>query len=55
MLSKHWQIELQNVPYHIEGLAEAGNLALKERSELRRVTIDIANLISSLDSDRLQF
>lgn len=40
---------------HIEGLIEAGKLALEERSQLRRVTIDIANLINSLDSDRLQF
>jgi chromosome segregation ATPase len=43
---------IAELTHDIEGLTEAGNLALEERSELRRATIGIANLISSLDSDR---
>ena len=43
---------IAELTHDIDGLKEAGNLALEERAELRRATIGIANLISSLDSDR---
>ncbi|BDA72581.1 hypothetical protein CAL7716_067470 [Calothrix sp. PCC 7716] len=42
---------IAELTHDIGGLAESGNLALEERAELRRATIGIANLLSSLDSD----
>lgn len=36
----------------VEALTEAGREAQEERAELRRATLGIANLLSSLDEDR---
>jgi chromosome segregation ATPase len=43
---------LAEVTFDIESLLEAQRQAESERAELRRATIGIANLLSSLDSDR---
>ncbi len=43
---------IAEVTHDVEGLIEVGHLAQEERAELRRATLGIANLLSSLDSDR---
>ncbi|GAA6621222.1 hypothetical protein [Scytonema sp. NUACC26] len=45
-----WIAELT---HNIEGLTTVENQAQEERVELRRATIGIANLLRSLDSDRM--
>ena len=43
---------ISELTHDIYGLTEAGRQAQEERAELRRATIGIANLLSSLDEDR---
>ena len=43
---------ISELTHDIDGLTEAGRQAQEERAELRRATIGIANLLSSLDEDR---
>ncbi|MDX2243654.1 MAG: hypothetical protein NW224_23485 [Leptolyngbyaceae cyanobacterium bins.302] len=44
--------QISELTHNINELTEAGRQAQAEREELRQATIGIANLLTSLDSDR---